>query len=182
MFGPLNVRADGTYVFATPVGQGHVQMIALEDLGYFARWSFDNREKVSGRDLQVASDTVGWDYLVETFTKVTGKPAVVVHQPFEEWADNFNGTNNPVRNELIGKEEAKGTTTWRGNFTGFWAQWRDDIIKRDLQWIRSIHPGLLDLEAWMRKTGYTGGREVMLLKNVEDGKALTIRSDKVASL
>ena len=59
MFGPHNKRADGTYVFSTPIGQGHVPMIALSDLGFFARYSFDHRAEVSGKDLEVASDWVG---------------------------------------------------------------------------------------------------------------------------
>ena len=73
----MNWRDDGTAVFATPIGKGHVNFVALPDIGFFARYTFDNRTLVSGQELKIASDIVGWDYLVETFTKVTGHKAVV---------------------------------------------------------------------------------------------------------
>ena len=72
MFGPIGNRADGTAVFAAPIQDGHIPMIALEDLGFFARYAFDNRAIVSGHDLEVATDWVSWDTLIATFTKVTG--------------------------------------------------------------------------------------------------------------
>ncbi|KAJ7740975.1 hypothetical protein B0H14DRAFT_3515398 [Mycena olivaceomarginata] len=36
LFGPLNVREDGTVVFAAPLEDGHVPLIALKDLGWRA--------------------------------------------------------------------------------------------------------------------------------------------------
>ena len=99
MFGPLNQRSDGTYVFATPVGSGHVPMIALSDLGYFARYTFDHRAETSGQELEIASDVVGWNYLAKTFMKVTGKKAQVVDQTLDEWFANFAGVDEPLANE-----------------------------------------------------------------------------------
>lgn len=157
-------------------------MIALEDLGFFARYSFDNREKVSGQDLRVASDIVDWYYLVQTFTKVTGKPAVVLHQTYDDWADNFDNTELPIANALHGTVEGATSTTWRANFRKVWNAWRDDIIVRDMDWVRSVHPSLLDLESWMRKNDYTGEITENLLKNGEDGKNVSPRRDKVVRL
>lgn len=65
VFSPLNVRKDGTVVFAAPVEDGKVPLIALKDLGWWARWTFDHRAKTSGREMNVVSDRVGWDELVE---------------------------------------------------------------------------------------------------------------------
>ena len=42
-------------------------MIALSDLGWWARYVFEHRSETSGRELFVASDWVSWDYLVDTF-------------------------------------------------------------------------------------------------------------------
>ena len=73
MFGPVARRADGTFVFASPIGDGHVPMIALRDLGFFARYAFDHRERVSGEDWAVASAMVPWtgtDGVLETFRRV----------------------------------------------------------------------------------------------------------------
>jgi hypothetical protein len=96
MFGPMNVRDDGTYVFATPVGNGHVPMITLRDLGWWARYTFDHRAETSTKDLEVASDWVGWEYLRSTFEEVTGKKAAVVYQTVPEWFENFDGDVNRV--------------------------------------------------------------------------------------
>jgi hypothetical protein len=179
MFGPLNKRADGTFVFASPIGQGHVPMIALSDLGFFARYTFDNRTSTSGQELSIASDLVGWEYLRSTFEAVTGEKAVVVHQSLDEWFENFDGVDKPVANE---RPEGDGSTTWRSNFSGWWALWRDDIITRDMSWIRSINPGTLDLQGWMKRKDYRGQWERGLLKNTEDGKTITPKWDRLASL
>lgn len=94
-FGPLNKRDDGTYVFATPVGNGHVPMIALKDLGFWARYTFDNIKATAGKELEVASDMVDWEYLRETFEKFTGNKAIILHQSAEDWMKNLIGTEHP---------------------------------------------------------------------------------------
>ena len=186
MFGPLNKRSDGTRIFASPIGNGHVPMIALRDLGYFARYTFDHPVETSGKDLEIASDLVDWPYLVSTFTKVTGEKAVYLPQTFDEWFRNFNGADMPIANELHGKTSSEldpGTVTWRKNFTAWWSMFRDDICKRDLDWIRSMHPGLRSLETWMRENDYTGQKlEKNLLKNMEDGKSVTGRFEVINRL
>ena len=178
MFGPLRRRADGTAVFATPVGDGHVPMIALSDLGFFARYTFDHRNETSGAELKIASDIVGWDYLARTFEKVTGQRAVVVRQTLNEWFDNFEGVDDPVANE----RKNDGSTTWRENFSGWWALWRDDVITRDTRWIRSVNPNGHTLESWMREKGYSGEWKRDLLKNSEDGKTIVPKWDRLARL
>ena len=112
MFGPANIRADSTYVFASPVQDGHVPMTALSDIGLFARYAFDNRAVVSGADLKIVSERVGWDKLVQTFTRVTGKKAVYVRQTPEEWVRSYNNAQRKVAK--TGKEG--GSLTWEDNF------------------------------------------------------------------
>ncbi|KAJ2985480.1 hypothetical protein NUW54_g10138 [Trametes sanguinea] len=68
------------------------------------------------------------------------------------------------------KRVADGSTTWEQNFRCWWAQYRDDIVKRDFDWIRKLHPGGHTLESWMLETGYDGDLLKNPLKNVEDGK------------
>lgn len=139
MFGPLNKRQDGTFVFASPIGSGHVPMIALPDLGYFARYTFDHREETSGKDLEVASEMVQWDVLVKTFEKVTGNKAEYKPVALDEWFvsspsssdrrflmvtpvddarfEFFADSNRPVAaDHTIGD----GSTTWKKNFSGWW--------------------------------------------------------------
>ncbi|KAM5537164.1 hypothetical protein V8D89_009097 [Ganoderma adspersum] len=179
MFGPLKRREDGTAVFATPVGKGHVPMIALADLGFFARYAFDHREDTSGVEMKIASDVVGWDDLARTFEKVAGQRAEVVYQTMDEWFANFDGVDEPVANE----RDNDGSTTWRENFSGWWALWRDDVISRDLAWVRSVHPNCHTLESWMRENNYSGIlRRQQLLKNTEDGKTIRPRRSVIERL
>ena len=180
IFGPLNRRKDGTFVFATPVGQGSVSMVALADIGYFARYAFDHRNASSAHDYRVASDIVSWDYLTSTFRKVTGSKVAVVYQSYDDWVANFTNTEYPVANE---REIGDGSTTWRENFRKWWNLYHDGVIKRDLDELRRIHPGLRTLETWMRETGYTGElTQLDLLKNSEDGKNVGLDFERVAQL
>ncbi|KAI5116173.1 hypothetical protein M0805_004989 [Coniferiporia weirii] len=183
MFGPLAQRADGTFIFASPVGGGHVAMIALSDLGFFARYSFDHRAEVSGKDLEVASQMVHWDGpdgLVETFKRVTGQKAVYVRQTPEQWMNSFVGADKrPVAVDI---PVETGGTSWRENFIAFWSQWRDDIITRDMDWIRSIHPNVHTLESWMRENNYTGRFDKSTLKATETIGLLRINTEVTATL
>lgn len=183
MFGPLKVRENGTYVFATPVGNGHVPMIALSDLGFFARYTFDNRAAASAQELKVASDMVDWKYLSGTFEKVTGHKAEVIHQSLDVWMQNFVGVDNPVANE---RPRGDGSTTWRQNFAGWWAIFRDDIVTRDMQWVRSVNPRGHTLESWMRENQQVLGKlksgSASLLKNTEDGKTITPKWEVISTL
>ncbi|KAG6915385.1 hypothetical protein DXG01_011757 [Tephrocybe rancida] len=176
--GPLNRREDGTVVFASPIGDGHIPMISLDDLGWWVRYTLDNREATSGKDLEIASDMVGWDYLSEVFTKVTGTPSVHKRISLDEWFACLTGAHRPIANE---KQEGDGSTTIRQSFSGFWCLWRDDIIKRDMDWVRSIHPKGYTLENWMRATGYTGRIGSTALKNAEDGKGRLLPNKAVTS-
>ena len=89
-------------------------MIALKDLGFWARYSFDNRSTVSGQELEVASHMASGKDIVEAFKKVTGKKAVLVEDmEVEQWFGVFRDPNSlPVA--ILGGE---GSTTWRDNFT-----------------------------------------------------------------
>ncbi|OCH84300.1 NAD(P)-binding protein [Obba rivulosa] len=179
MFGPLNKRDDGTFVFATPVGAGHVPMIALSDIGYFARYSFDRRTETSGRELEVASDMVGWDYLADTFRRVTGQKAEVLYLSYDDWCANFDGIDKPVANE---RKVEEGATSWKENFRRWWALYRDDLITRDMEWIRKVNPHGHTLESWMRHKGYIGELNHGLLKNFEDGKGISPNWEMMSQL
>ncbi|KAJ7250156.1 NAD-P-binding protein [Mycena haematopus] len=168
IFNPLNVREDGTVVFAAPFGDAHVPLIALEDLGWWARYTFDHRAETSGRELNIASECVHWDDLVKTFTEVTGKPAVYKRLSVDEFLGIFDEERleEPIATE---KKRGDGSKTMRQNFGAFYRVLRDDIIDKDMEWVRSVHPGTYTLERWMRENEYTG-RSQSILKNRLDGK------------
>ncbi|KAF8188178.1 NAD-P-binding protein [Mycena galopus ATCC 62051] len=168
MFSPLNVRKDGTVVFASPFGDAHVPMIALKDLGWWARYTFDHRAETSGKELNINSERVHWDDLVKTFTKVTGKPAVYKRLTIPEFFSVFEPEKleAPVASD---KKRGDGSKTLGENFAAFVRVLRDDIVDKDMDWIRSVHPGTYTVERWMRETGYTG-RSASVLKNTQEGK------------
>ncbi|KZT00222.1 NAD(P)-binding protein [Laetiporus sulphureus 93-53] len=182
MFGPLKRRIDGTVVFAMPIKNGHAPMIALSDLGFFARYTFDNREGTSGQDLSIASDWVGWEYLKSTFERVTGQKAEIIHQSLDEWFENFERVDYPIANE---RTYGDGSTTWKENFQCWWAMWRDDVVKKDYDWIRKVNPKGHTLESWMREQQY--GPELFqrsdyVLKNVEEGKGAMPNWERIDKL
>lgn len=180
MFGPLHRRADGTHVFAAPVGSGRVPMIALSDLGFFARYTFDNRSITSGRELPVASQMVTMENIVSSFRRVTGQKAVVVDKSIDAWFDLFEGVDNPLANEK--GSSGDGSITWKENFKGWWALWRDDMVKRDMDWVKSINPNGHTVESWMREVDYDGQLRRSVLKNAEDSKTISPIHELLAQL
>lgn len=182
MFGPVKERDDGTVVFVTPVGKGHVNMIALEDFGFFVRYAFDHRQGTSGQDLQISTDKVDWEYLRETFEKVTGKRAEVIYKSYDDWVKMLDGVDVPLANER--GSALDGSITWKENFRAWWANWRDDTISRDYSWLRQVNPKGYTLESWMRKEKYGEDlcAKVRFLKNSEDGKSPRYNVDYIASL
>ncbi|KZT36381.1 nmrA-family protein [Sistotremastrum suecicum HHB10207 ss-3] len=179
-FGPIHDSQTETYFFAAPIGQGHVPLIALKDLGYFARYIFDHREEFSAQDLQVTSDIVSWSQLAETFTKATGKRAKFIDVPIEGWLGLLKDTDKPLANKFYDSGSTEHTT-WAQNFTNWWNLYHDDIIKRDLDAIKKIHPGLRSVEAWMVETKYDGSFK-NLLKNSEEGKGASFNPDAVPAV
>ncbi|KAF7340476.1 NmrA domain-containing protein [Mycena venus] len=171
LFRPMNIRKDGTVVFAAPIEDGRVPMVALEDLGWWARWTFDHRSETSGRNLGVTSEFVDWNYLVEIFTKVTGKPAVFKRLTLDEWWSLFDEklVSLPFGNER--RDEPSSTVTLRDNYSGFWRILRDGFFDDmyDMGWIRSIHPETYTLEKWLRVSNYDA-MDKPVLKNAVDGK------------
>ncbi|TFY80844.1 hypothetical protein EWM64_g3162 [Hericium alpestre] len=171
MFAPLGQRKDGAYVFAAPIGNGHVPMIALSDLGFWARWTFDHRAETSAKDLEIASDMVDWPYLVSAFTKATGHKAVFKSETLDEWFAHMRNTDRPVANQGI------GSTTWKKNFSGWWSMFRDDICKRDMEWIMSINPHTRTVEKWMTEVNYDATVNRSLLKKGEEWSLDGIKRD-----
>lgn len=144
---------DGTFVFAAPIGDGHIPLITTKDLGFWARHLFDNPStENTGVDLEITSEMVSYPHLVETFTRVTGKRAVYARVTMDEYFGLLekSTTEGPVASG------APDGSTFRECFTGFWAGWRDDIVTRDMDYCYKIHPGTTSLEQWMRETGYDG--------------------------
>jgi hypothetical protein len=161
----MNIRSDGTRVFANPFSVGPVPLIALSDVGFWVRYTFDHRLEMSGRDFQLASDWVSYDTLPSIFTKVTGLPAVYKPLSVDEWFDYIGpGKDLPFASEGL------SSRTYRDNFTCWFHWWRDSsrLLKIDMDWIRSVHPGSMTVEDFIRSSGWDGKIDVSVLKHAED--------------
>ncbi|KAH9926551.1 NAD(P)-binding protein [Epithele typhae] len=180
MFGPLGQRPDGTAVFAAPIGDGHVPMVALDDLGFFARYAFDHRADVAGRDLEVASARVGWAELAATYARVTGRRAEYLPLSLDEWL-------GPIANERGQGGRGGGG---RGDVGAHVPRVLGAVAGRRrrprLGVAEGGEPGGHTLESWMRAKGYKGvegdtGRTTVL-KNVEEGKSVRLNFQRVEDL
>jgi hypothetical protein len=172
MFAP-QILADGSFLFAHPMGNGKVPMIHLDDLGRYARWIFDHREESSGMDLEIATQHVGWSYLVESVKRVTGKKAVFEDVDQAEYFAKYSGRSatDPASWAQPKHGAALGGQTFWENFAGWWLAWHDDLITRDYALLDRILPDRVrNLEEWMRKTKYDG-RPRSVLKDVSDLRA-----------
>ena len=98
-FGPSRGAYD-ILVFYSPVEDGHVVMIVLKDLNFFA--------EASGKGLEVVSSMVSWPQLAERFTKVTGQKAEYRRETLQQWGANFE---NSVRS--VGIQGGVKSTTFR---------------------------------------------------------------------
>jgi hypothetical protein len=169
MFAPHTLE-DGTLLFAHPMGDGKVPMIHLDDLGRYARWIFDHREESNGMDLEIATQHVGWPYLVECVQRVTGKRAVFKDVDQAEYFAKYSGMSatTPASFAQTKQGPALGGQTFWENFAGWWLAWHDNLITRNYALLDRILPDRVrDLEEWMRKTKYDG-RPRSVLKDISD--------------
>jgi len=178
MWGPFKAREDGTALFVSALGpQGRIPFMSLDDIAWWARYIFDNPTKTTGKDLEVASEVISYPELVERFTRATGIPAELKEISFDEYFEMLHGADQPIAQDL------QGGTSIEEDFRSFFALYRDNVVKRDMDWVRSVHPGTMTLERWIKENNYTGGGFSPLLKAVEDNKFTISRVDeKVAAL
>ncbi|KXH28302.1 NmrA family protein [Colletotrichum salicis] len=170
---PPKEQPDGSFLWANPAKNGKIPLIALEDVGIYNLWLFDNLPESAGLNLEVTTDEVSFADIARIFTEVTGKKGVHKHVPFDEYAPlaepypgayvNFGAGTEVVRDE--------SDITWRQNFGAWWRFWGEGIVnKRDLELLDRIHPGRIrSLAEWMLKTGFDG-KPRLVLKGIEDWK------------
>ncbi|KAL0568749.1 hypothetical protein V5O48_013237 [Marasmius crinis-equi] len=151
--GPLPERENGAVVFALPVGDGHLPVVTLRDIAWWVRYTFDHRAETSGQNLKIASEMLQWETLAQTFTKVTGIPSIYKRMGVEEYFETVQrGGDEP----MVLADGGKGSPSVKETFAGMYRIWRDDLLTRDMEWIRKIHPDGDTLESWLRESGYDG--------------------------
>jgi hypothetical protein len=156
------------------IGDGKIPLISLLDVGAYVLWIFDNIERSAGMDLEVTTDQVSFKEIAETFTRVTGKPALHIPLPMDEYMDKAEPYPNAPVNSIGGQKriEDEANMTWRENFTALWRYWSEGFgATRDLALLTEILPDRIkSLEEWMYKVNYQGKRK-SVLKNLEDLRA-----------
>lgn len=61
-----------------------LQMIAVDDIGKYGRWAFDEHEKLKGREIDIAGDELTLPETARVLTQATGHPVAFVSPPIEE--------------------------------------------------------------------------------------------------
>jgi hypothetical protein len=148
---------DGVVTWRVPLGDGAVVHVALEDCGPYVRWLFDNPERANGMDLEVAIEHVRYADLASAFERLTGHPARYVDTSLDDY---FGGPFKFVADMPAGYNADpadKSTMSFRDNFTGFWNQWKHNVIQRDYALLDAIHPDRIKtVEQWLKREEQRG--------------------------
>ncbi|KAL1798805.1 hypothetical protein ACET3X_002842 [Alternaria dauci] len=164
-------QADGSFLWANPAKSGKIPLIALQDVGPYSLWLFQNVNESAGLNLKVATDEISLQDIAATFTKVTGKKGVHKYQTPDEYFPRIEPYPGALANFAAGPNAPRdeASMTFRQNFTAWWKFWGEGKVRpRDIQLLDRIHPKRIkSLEEWMRLVQYDGTQK-SVLKNSED--------------
>ncbi|KIK55542.1 hypothetical protein GYMLUDRAFT_264073 [Collybiopsis luxurians FD-317 M1] len=113
------------------------------------RWSHPRNQ--SRRHWLIATEFMTIDQLVETFTRVTGIPAVHERISVEEYL----GVHEDYFKLPMVRGRPEGPSI-RDTVAGMYRIWGDDLLTRDMEWIRRVHPTGYTLESFIRKKKING--------------------------
>lgn len=119
---------DGKLFFPMPPDKP-LQMIALDDIGFFAAMAFDRPELMIGKGVELAGDELTMVQISEMFSRALGRDVEFVQMPFEEAERLGHG--------------------YRKMFEWF----AKKGYQADIDRLRGMHPSMLTFEAWLN-SGY----------------------------
>lgn len=177
---------DGIVTWRVPLGDGAVNLVALDDCGYYVRWLFDHPALSSGLDLSVDIAAIPFTDLAAAFERVTGHPARYIDIELEKywtlgWAKKWAAAPAGYNAD----PEDPSVMTNKANFSGFWNTWKYRVLKRNYELMDEIHPNRIkSAEEWFRmedKKGRAQGKGTLwervqpnnlkpILKISEDGR------------
>ncbi|KAJ5726106.1 uncharacterized protein N7483_007463 [Penicillium malachiteum] len=164
-------QADGSFVWENPAAGGKIPLIALDDVGAYSLWIFDNPSESAGLDLEVATDQVSFAEIVAIFTKVTGKQGIHRVLPLEEYLAKAEPYPGAYSNWAVKTDAPRDESfmTWRENFAAWWRYWGEGKgATRSMEFLDRIHGSRIpSLEAWMRLKNYDG-RPQSVLKDLHE--------------
>ena len=165
------------------LGSGKIPLIALDDVGAYNLWIFDNPDRSAGLDLEVATEEVSFQQIADTFTRVTGRPAMHRSLPMDKYMDVAEPYPNAPVNWTAGPKGVRDESimSWRQNFTAWWLYWGEGLgATRNFTLLDEIHPTRIkSLEEWMRKVNYQGNPQ-NVLKGLDDARARGIVPSRYA--
>ncbi|KAK4237585.1 hypothetical protein C8A03DRAFT_15889 [Achaetomium macrosporum] len=168
-------QADGSFLWANPAkDDAKFPLIALDDVGVYSLWLFDNPVESAGLDLSVVTDWVSFGDIAKTFTEVTGKRGVHKAVPWEAYAAIAEPYPGAYVNWSLGPNAARDESVmkWTDNFGAWWRYWAGGLSPpRDLALLDHIHPQRIkSLAEWMKRVGYDG-KPGSVLKMLEDWRS-----------
>jgi uncharacterized protein YbjT (DUF2867 family) len=131
---------SGTYTGMGLRPEKGVQTIAVEDIAVFVALAFANKKDYLSKTLELAGDELTESQTVEVFSKVIGRPVTLAAPSGQSWAP---------------EEEAKAAFNF---FNG-------EGYDADIPALRKLHPGLLTLEQYLRKSGWENAQPVPIPEN-----------------
>lgn len=108
-----------------------LQQIAVDDIGAFVTLAFEHPDRWLGRELDIAGDNLAMSDVAAAFGRVIGRPVQYVQMPWEQ----FQATAGEEYTKMLRWFEAVG-------------------YDADIAAVRREHPGLLDFESFLSRTGW----------------------------
>ncbi|KAI9353049.1 hypothetical protein DFJ73DRAFT_959337 [Zopfochytrium polystomum] len=175
LFVPRTSDDGSTLIFSYPKVEKGIPLIHLDDIGFYARWIFDNPARASHFDLKVATAHITFEEIVSEFNARNARHSRTAkyepHASVEDWLDAVFpfGRKVPITAMTAasaakygGPPPAPGMTL-HDNFLGFGNLWQSGRVTRDYALMDEIHPGRVkSIGEWMDKTGYDGSRREVL--------------------
>ena len=105
-----------------------LQMVAVRDIGVFARMAFERPDAWLGQEVELAGDSLTMPEVVAAFSRALGRPVEYGRVSYDD-----------IR-ESLGEDYA------------VMVQWFDEHgYAADIEGLRELHPGLMDFEGWLEQ-------------------------------
>ena len=117
------------------------QLIGVDDIAAFAALAFANPSEYAGKTIELAGDALTESQLAGTFTKVIGRPVRL---------------SMPVEGQSWGDPE---------EMTAMFNFFNGEAYDADISALRKLHPGLLTLEQYLRRTGWENAEPIPMPEN-----------------
>ena len=117
------------------------QLIGVDDIAAFAALAFANPSEYAGKTIELAGDALTESQLADTFTRVIGRPVRL---------------SMPVEDQSWGDPE---------EMTAMFNFFNGEAYDADISALRKLHPGLLTLEQYLRRTGWENAEPIPMPEN-----------------